>query len=49
MSVYRTIGPLVYQILLNLECGVDEYLCFPHVGTKDISVIGKRVLEVFIQ
>ena len=37
------------QISPNLECGVDEYLCFACVVTKHIKAIGKRVLEVFIQ
>ena len=29
--------------------GIDEYLCFPCVGTKHTKVNGKRVLGVFIQ
>ena len=37
------------QISPKLECGVDEYLCFPCVGTKNIKANGKLVLEVFIQ
>ena len=37
------------QISPKLECGVDECLCFPCVGTKHIKAKGKRVLEVFIQ
>ena len=36
------------QISPKLKCGVDEYLCFPCVGTKHIKANGKRVLEVFI-
>ena len=36
-------------MLPKYECGVDEYLCFPYVGTKHIKANGKRVLEVFIQ
>ena len=31
------------QILLKLEYGVDEYLCFPGIGTKHIKTNGKRV------
>ena len=34
VSVYITIGPLVYKILLELDCGVDEYLCVPCARTK---------------
>ena len=37
------------QISPKLECGVDEYLCFPCLGTKRIKEYGKQVLEVFIQ
>ena len=37
------------QISPKLECGIDEYLCFPCVGTKHIKANGKRVFEVFIQ
>ena len=37
------------QILLKLECNVDEYLCFSWVGTKHTKANVKRVLEVFIQ
>ena len=37
------------QISPKLECGVDEYLCFPYVGTKHVKTNGKRVSEVFIQ
>ena len=29
-------------------CGVDEYLCFPCVGTKHIKANGKRGLEEFV-
>ena len=37
------------QISPKLECGIDEYLCFPCVGTKHIKANGKWALEVFIQ
>ena len=37
------------QILLKLECDIDEYLHFPSVGTKHIKANGKRVLEALIQ
>ena len=37
------------QILLKLECDVDEYLYHPNVGTKHIKANGKRVLEALIQ
>ena len=37
------------KISPKFECGVDEYLCFPRVGTKQNKTKGKRVLEVFIQ
>ena len=37
------------QILPKLECGIDEYLCFPRVGKKHIKTNSKQVLEVFIQ
>ena len=30
------------QILLKLECDVNEYLYFPCVGTKHIKAKGKR-------
>ena len=31
------------QILLKQKCGVDEYLCLPCVGTKNIKAIGKWI------
>ena len=37
------------QILLKLECDLDEYLYFPCVGTKHIKANGKLVLEALIQ
>ena len=37
------------QILLKLECDVDEYLCLPCVGTKHIKAEDKGVLEALIQ
>ena len=37
------------QSLLKLECGIDEYLCLPGIGTKHIKANGKQVLEAFIQ
>ena len=37
------------QILLKLECDVDEYLYLPFVGTEHIKANGKRVLEALIQ
>ena len=37
------------QILLKLECDVDEYLYLPCVGTKLIKPNGKQVLEAFSQ
>ena len=37
------------QISPKFECGVDEYLCFPRVGTKHIKTNGKWVLEVFMK
>ena len=37
------------QILLKLECGVDDYMYIPCVRTNHIKVNGKHVLEVFIQ
>ena len=37
------------QILLKLECDVDEYLYFPFEGTKHIKANVKRVLEAYIQ
>ena len=37
------------QILLQLECDVDEYLYFAGVGTKRIKAKGKEVLEALIQ
>ena len=37
------------QILLKLECDVDEYLYLPCVGTKHTKVNGKRVLGALIQ
>ena len=33
------------QILLKLECDVDEYLYLPFVSTKHIKANGKRVFE----
>ena len=36
------------QILLRLECDVDDYLYFPCVGTKHIKANGKQVLEALI-
>ena len=37
------------QILLKLKFDVDEYLCFPCVGTKHIMAKDKGVLEALIQ
>ena len=37
------------QIAQKLECGVNEYLCFPCVGRKHIMANGKQVFEVFFQ
>ena len=37
------------QILLKLECDVDEYPYFPCIGTNYIKVNGKGVLEALIQ
>ena len=37
------------QILLKLECEVDEYLYFPCVCTKNIKANGKWVLEALNQ
>ena len=37
------------QILLKLECDVDEYLYLPFVSTKLIKSNGKRVFEALIQ
>ena len=37
------------QILLKLECGVDEYLYLPCIETKHTKANGKRVFEAFIQ
>ena len=37
------------QISPKLGCGVDDFLCFPYVGTKHVKTNGKRVSEVFIQ
>ena len=37
------------QILLKLECDVDEYLYFPCVCTNYTKANGKRVLEALIQ
>ena len=37
------------QILLKLQCDVDEYLFFPCVGTEHIKAKGKGVLEALIQ
>ena len=37
------------RILLKVECGVDEYLYFPCVGTKHIKANDKGVLEALIQ
>ena len=36
------------QIILNLECGVDEYQCLSCAGTIHMTLIGKRVFEAFI-
>ena len=33
------------QILLKLECGVDEYLYLPCIETKHTKANGKRVLK----
>ena len=37
------------QILLKLECGVDEYLCLPGIERKHIKANAKRGLEASIQ
>ena len=37
------------QILLKLECDVDEYLYLHFVSTKHIKANGKRVFEALIQ
>ena len=37
------------QILLKLECDVDEYSGFPCVGPKHIKANGKRFFEALIQ
>ena len=36
------------QILLKLECDIDEYLFFPCVGIKHIKANGEQVLEALI-
>ena len=36
------------QILLKLRCGVDEYLCFSHAGTKaSISLVNMFLRHLF--
>ena len=37
------------DILLKFECGVDEYLYLPCIGTKHIKANGKWVFKAFIQ
>ena len=37
------------QILLKLECNVDEHLYFPCVGIKQIKAKGKGILAALIQ
>ena len=37
------------QILLKLECDVDEYLYLPFESTKHIKANGKRVFEALMQ
>ena len=37
------------QILLKLECDVDQYLNLPYVDTKHTQANGKLVLETLIQ
>ena len=37
------------QILLKLECDVDEYLYLPFVSTKHVKANGKRVFVLLIQ
>ena len=37
------------QILLKLECDVDEYLYLSFVSTKHIKANGKRVFEALFQ
>ena len=37
------------QILLKLECDIDEYMYIPCIGTKHIKANGKRVAEALIQ
>ena len=36
------------QILLKLECGVDEYLCLPGIGIKHIKANGKGVYSMML-
>ena len=49
----KMLNVIKYFVLIKsrqkFEFGVDEYLCFPYVGTKHVKTNGKRVSEVFIQ